>query len=45
MLLNAQHFAENWACGRPDEHCASVIYEWRSGCRLSDGGREWLVRL
>ena len=45
MLLNAQHFAEDWACGRPDDQCASVVYEWRSGCSLSDGRPRMVVRL
>jgi hypothetical protein len=33
-LLNAQHFAEDQAWNRPDEHCASVAYEWPSKCEF-----------
>ena len=31
-LLNAQHFAEEQAWNRPDQHCASVVYEWLTKC-------------
>src|SRR5215469_2975566 len=32
-LLNAQHFADDEAWRRCDEHCTSVLYEWRFKCK------------
>src|SRR5215469_12005344 len=33
-LLNAQHFADDEAWRRCDEHCTSVLYEWRFKCKF-----------